>query len=249
MNLEFQVPKKEKLKLYFQKFLGKLFFVIIGNLVLFYFKFIKKYKFENIKEFREFYKEILIKNQPILICPNHITYVDSAILQWFLGSNWFYLFNFSKFPWNIPAKENVRKSLLFTIIAYLTKCILIERRGTKEHKELVFEKLKYLLYKKEPVCIFIQGTRNPVLEADQIHYGAGQLAVEVPDTKILVVYLRGKNQKEKSIFPVKNEEFFLKYKLIEPKTTQKGIRAYKEISLQVFKELKKMEDEYFSKYQ
>lgn len=249
MKQEFRIPKKEKIKLFFQKFLGNLLFIIIGNLVLFYLKFIRKYKYHNIKELRKFYKENLKKNQSILICPNHITYVDSAILQWFLANNLFYLFNFSKFPWNIPAKENVRKSLLFTIIAYLTKCILIERRGTKEHKELVFEKLKYLLYNKEPVCIFIQGTRNPVLEEEQIHYGAGQLAVEVPNTKILVVYLRGKNQKEKSIFPAKDEEFFLKYKLLEPKSNQKGIRAYKEISLQVFKELKEMENEYFSKYQ
>ncbi|MFN3604104.1 MAG: 1-acyl-sn-glycerol-3-phosphate acyltransferase [Leptonema sp. (in: bacteria)] len=238
----------EIIKIYIQKLLGNIFFIIVGNLVLFYFKYIKKYKTRHGKDLRKMYKEIT-KKQPVLICPNHITYIDSAILQWILADNFFYLLNFSKFAWNIPAKENVRKSILFSIIAYLTKCILIERKGSREHKELVFKKLKYLLEKKEPICIFIQGTRSEILEEEQIHYGAGQLISEIPNTKVLVVYLRGKNQKEKSVFPKSKEEFFFNYKILEPKTDKKGVRAQKEITLLIFRELKKMEDEYFSKYQ
>lgn len=244
-----KLPKKEIFKIKLQKFLGNLFFILIGNLVLVYFKFIKKYKYEHLENLRNFYKEIIKSNSPLLICPNHITYVDSAILNWFLANNFFYLIHFSKFPWNIPAKENVRKSILFTIITYLTKCILIERLGSKEHKKLVMQKLRHLLEKKEPICIFIQGTRSNTLEEGFIHYGAGQLITEVPNTKVLVLYLRGKQQKQKSIFPKSNEDFYVNYKLIEPKTNQEGIRGQKEVSLQIFAELKKMENEYFSKYQ
>ncbi len=243
------LPKKEIFKLHLQKLIGNLFFIFIGNLILFYFKFIKKYQYRHIKNLRNFYKEIIKLDQPILICPNHITYIDSVILNWFLANNFFYLRHFSKLPWNIPAKENVRKSLLFTIITYLTKCILIERRGTKQHKDLVMRKLKYLLENKEPVCIFIQGTRSEVLEENQIHYGAGQLITEVPNTKVLVFYIRGKKQKQKSIFPKTKEDFYVNYKLLEPKINSTGIRAQKEVSLQIFNELKKMENEYFSKYQ
>ncbi len=241
----------DKFLLSLQKFLGNLTFIFVGNLVVFYFLYIKKYQLPNRKETRKFFQDLIKKNEPIIICPNHLTMIDSALIQWAFGSNSFYLFHFSKFPWNIPAKENVTKSLLFRIIAYLTKCILIEREGSKEHKELVLKKLTYVLKKNEPVCIFIEGTRSTtgrLLEED-INYGAGQLYLDVPGSRIIVVYLRGQLQKYKSDFPEKNQSFFIRYKLIQPETKYKGLRAQREVSRQILEELKNFEDEYFSSHQ
>lgn len=245
-----QLKLKYKILLQVQKVLGNIAFFILGNLVVFYFKYIKKYKINQIKELRKFYKNIIKKNKPLLICPNHLTMVDSALIQWALGSIWFYLFRFDKFPWNIPAKENVEKSVLFRIITYLTKCILIDRNGSKEHKDLIVQELAYLLTKKEPICIFIEGTRSPTgkLLEEQINYGAGQLAYDIPETEILIIYFRGKNQTQKSDFPKKNEEFFVRYNLIKPQYHSKGFRAHREITLQILQELKNFENEYFSFY-
>jgi 1-acyl-sn-glycerol-3-phosphate acyltransferase len=242
---------KDKLLLKIQKFLGNIAFLFIGNLIVFYFRFVKRYSISNLKNIRKFYKNLIKENIPIMICPNHLTMVDSVIIQWALANNFFYFFHFSKLPWNIPAKENVQKNILFRFIAYFSKCILIDRKGTKEHKEKVLRKLIYLLSKKEPICIFIEGTRsiNGKLLEDQINYGAGQIFLEVPKTKILVIYLRGKHQKIKSDFPQKGEDFFLKYQIIQPLTFQKGLRAQKDITYQILKQLKEFENEYFSFYQ
>ncbi|GIX40541.1 MAG: 1-acyl-sn-glycerol-3-phosphate acyltransferase [Leptospiraceae bacterium] len=234
-----------------QKLLGNIFFPFIGCLIVFYFRYFQKYKIPEIKKIRDYYKSLIKQNKPILICPNHLTMIDSAIIQWALASNIFYLFHFSKFPWNIVAKENAEKNIIFRIITFLNKCILIDRKGTKEHKELILNKLRYVLSKKESVCIFIEGTRSPTgkLLENQINYGAGQLILDVPETNVIVIYLRGKHQKTKSDFPIKNEEFFLRYFTLQPETDKKGLRAQKEITLQILEQLKKFEDEYFSIYQ
>ncbi len=241
------LKNSEKFILFLQKLIGNIVFPIIGNLVTFYFKYIKHYKINNIKEIRNFYKKLLKENKPIIICPNHLTMIDSALIQWALADNFFYFFHFSKFPWNIPAKENVTKNIFYFIITFLTKCILIDRKGSKKHKEKILSKLIYLLNKNEPVCIFIEGTRSPTgrLLENSINYGAGQILLEVPEAKILVIYLRGKNQIQKSNFPQKNEEFFLRFSLLNPESNFKGLRAQKEISLQILEELKKFENEYF----
>ncbi|MCS7204870.1 MAG: 1-acyl-sn-glycerol-3-phosphate acyltransferase [Leptospiraceae bacterium] len=239
---------KAKTELYIQKLIGNIIFPILAILVVFYFRFVRKYKISELAKIRKFYREVHKKKEPILICPNHLTFIDSAIIAWALGGSIFYSLRFRTFPWNIPAKENVERNLLFRIIAYLTKCILFERNGTQEHKELVMNKLKYLLKKNEPVCIFIEGTRSPTgrILKDQIHYGVGQLLYEVPNTKVLVIYLRGEKQKEKSVFPEKDQKFYIQYKLLEPRTQQKGIRAHRELTLQILDELLRMENEYFS---
>ncbi len=244
------VSKKEILYLKLQKFIDNLLFIITGYLVLFILKYIGRYKIPNIEEIRKFYREICNQNEPILICPNHLTLIDSAILLWALANNFYYLFHFSKFAWNIPAKENVENSLFFRIIVYLTKCILIDREGSKEHKEKILQKLIYLLKNKESVMIFPEGTRSPTgkIYQENIQYGAGQLVAEVPNTKVLVIYARAKTQMQKSDYPPKGDEIFIRYKLIQPEIKGKGLRLYRNITVQIMNELFQFENEFFSSY-
>jgi hypothetical protein len=62
---------------------------------------------------------------------------------------------------------------------------------------------------------------------------------------MLCVYIRGDKQQVASKMPEKKDRFTIKLKLIEPKTTQKGRRAMRDVSNQIIDTLVGMESDYF----
>jgi len=235
-----------------QRFLGWLFFPLLSSLLIVVMKYYARYHIYNIEEVREKYREIcsLRKNSPLLICPNHLTMIDSVIIEWALGGPLWYWLNFKHFAWNIPAVENFKTNLISRIITYLGKCIPIDRRGSKEHIELVMSKVKFLLSEGDAFLIFPEGTRSRTgrFELENITYGIGKIIQELENVHILCIYLRGDNQITYSNFPQKKEKFRIDMELIVPKTQYTGIRGQKDLALQVGKVLKKLEDEYMSNF-
>lgn len=53
---------KDKLLLRIQKFLGNIAFLFIGDLIVFYFRFVKKYSISNLENIRKFYKNLIKEN-------------------------------------------------------------------------------------------------------------------------------------------------------------------------------------------
>src|SRR5262249_36587092 len=43
---------------------------------------------------------------PLLVCANHLTMVDSAIIAWALGSPAWFLVHYAALPWNVPERCN-----------------------------------------------------------------------------------------------------------------------------------------------
>ncbi len=246
------MSKTNKKSLYFdllwQRFLDWLFFPLLSSLLILVLKYYAKYQIYNIEEVRKKYKEIcsLRQNNPLLICPNHLTMIDSIIIEWALGEPLWYWFNFKQFSWNIPAVENFKKNLISRLITYLGKCIPIDRRGSKEHIELVMSKVKFLLEKGDVFLIFPEGTRSRTgkFELESMTYGIGKIIQELENVHVLCIYLRGDNQFTYSNFPQKKEKFRIDMELIIPRTQYTGIRGQKDLALQVGKVLKKLEDKY-----
>ncbi len=197
---------------------------------------------------KEFISITQDNDHPILICPNHLTYVDSILLFFIFGSFWNYLFHFKTHAWNFPTLKNMRKNWFYRTICYVGKCQAIERQGSPAQSKKMMQTANYLLSCGDTILIFPEGTRSRTGKVDtqNFMYGVGNLLLEVPQTKTLCVYLRASSQKICSNYPAKGDSFYCRIRLIEPKTQHKGLRASKDISTQIVHTLAQMEEEYFS---
>lgn len=211
----------------------------------FYFRF----RVKNLKSLRRQFKAI-VKNTPgaLLICPNHLTYIDSLIIQFSLASPWTYALKPSRYAWNLPKKANVESSRFFRLMCYLGKCILLPSREEHHEVKVAMQKMQYLLKKKQYILLFPEGTRSKTgrVDHENFGYGAGELLQTVPGTPVLCVYMRGDHQTSNSKFPIRGENFSLSLKLIQPLTTEKSLRGNRDLSRQIIKTLVEMEQDYFA---
>ncbi len=238
-----------KIKIHLQRFLGNLAFLGIGIIVVVILK--KIYKFEIIehKKHKEFFRNLLKDRKPILICSNHLTMIDSVILQYAFGDYFTYLFHYWMFSWNVPAKEVFAKNWFLKTFLFLAKCIPIDRYGSSEHHQNIMEQTKYILLLKEPFIIFPEGARSRkgTFDLENLTYGIGKILYDLPEVEVLCVYLRGNKQKTFTNFPEKESKFYLDYQLIHPKTnTTRKLQAEKELALQVGGIIKQLEEKYFN---
>ncbi|GIX40466.1 MAG: 1-acyl-sn-glycerol-3-phosphate acyltransferase [Leptospiraceae bacterium] len=237
-----------KVKVLFQRILGNLSFIIIGIIVILLLKFYFRFKILDHQKHKAFYRNIIKKNKPILICSNHLTMIDSVILQYAFGSYFFYLFHFNAFPWNVPAQEVFAKNVFAKMFLFLVKCIPIDRKGSLEYHEKMLNQIKYILMLKEPFIIFPEGgrSRKGIFDLENITYGVGRIVYDLKDIEVLCVYLRGNKQKSFTNLPEKDSEFYISYKIITPITTEKKrLAAERDLALQIGHTIKQLEEEYF----
>ncbi len=90
---------------------------------------------------------LLFKNHrgPWIICPNHLTNIDSVILAYAIAPMHAYMLNFRLLPWNLPERANFQRNLFSKFMCYIAKCIPVSRGGDREEMKLVLEKCIYLL--------------------------------------------------------------------------------------------------------
>jgi hypothetical protein len=243
--------KLEYLKLKIQIVFGWLVVIPLGTIIVFWLRFIQGYRIKNLSEMRKTYRKMTKGKQKILICPNHLTMIDSLVLVWACGSMSWYMFNYRKLTWNVPAVENFKTTWMWSVVTYLSKCIPVDRQGSKEHHDLVLKKTIYFLDKGEVFTLFPEGgrSRKGRIDAENVRYGVGKIASEISNLKVLCIYMRGDHQLDYSEAPVKGETFELSFKELIPKTEYTGLRAHRDISQQIINTLKEMEDEYFQKHQ
>jgi len=132
-----------------------------GGVLVLLLKYLRGYKVEDLAEIRRQFKAIWKdNNSPLIICANHLTFIDSAIIIWALGSNFWYALNYKAFTWNLPAGDFFKKKLRYHLTLYLTKCVFLHRDGTAAHKNAVLNLCRYLLMKGNVVLVFPEGQRS-----------------------------------------------------------------------------------------
>ncbi len=235
---------KRSLKL--QKILGWIAFPALSAIIILILRQIQNYRVLNLRQLRKDFKQIASNGKPVIICPNHLTMVDSVIIQYALAPMWKYFFQFRLFAWNIPAKENFSSSVFLRIITYLSKCIPIDRQGSEMHIQGVLEKVDSILKSNETFMIFPEGKRSRTgrIETEEVTYGVGKILQNNPNALVLCVYCRGREQTTYSTIPVRKEKFYIKIKAISPKTNSNGLRGQRDLSVQIIQELKSMEEDY-----
>lgn len=233
-----------RLSLLFQRLLGWLFFVLVGPGSLFTMGLLRRNRIEGVAEVRRRYREALATGRPTLIAANHLTMVDSAYLQWALCPLWQYYVSYRRFPWNVAAVEHLKSRPPLLVICYLGKVLPIDRDGTDAHRKQVLDKLRWLLERGEVAMIFPEGTRSRTgrIDVESTTYGVGQLLKDIDNPQVICAYIRGKKQERMSSVPHFGDTVHIELEVIEPKTTQTGLRAVRDLSRQVIVKLKEMED-------
>ncbi len=240
-------------KMRFQANLCRVLLLPVGGLLVGMMKYVRGYRIENMAAIRRQFKEIWREKQsggwPLVICANHLTFIDSAIIIWALASNFWYLFNYKAFTWNVPAGDFFKKKLHYHAVLYLTKCIFLDRQGSPAHKNAVLNLCRYLLAKGNIVLIFPEGqrSRDGRFRTDRLRFGTGKILSSLENARVLCMYLRSPMQKGFSNYPPKGSHFSLNMKLIEPSIEgdskkKASIAAVKEIG----EVIEQLESEFFA---
>jgi 1-acyl-sn-glycerol-3-phosphate acyltransferase len=216
-------------------------------LLAFSLRFGGRWRIEGASALREAYRELRSENAPLLICPNHLTMIDSALVASALGSPAFFLRHFAALPWNLPEQSNFAASPFSAVIAYLLKCLPLHRGGSRRELGGVLDRAAWLLQSGETVLVFPEGrrSRSGRVERDAVTWGPGRLLGAVANCRVLCIYMRGDRQTAMSALPARGQTFRVDFACIEPKTELKGLRRSLDLTQQILATLAGLEARYF----
>jgi 1-acyl-sn-glycerol-3-phosphate acyltransferase len=233
----------------FQREVGRLSSIVWVLTIAFILRVLMRYRVRDVAQVRTRYRALVKEREgPLLICPNHLTMMDSAVIAWALGGSWWYLFHYSRIPWNLPEYYNFASQWPARIGAWLTKCIPVVRGGRREDVSRVMKRVQHLLSTGETALIFPEArrSRSGRVEADAVAHAVGRILTSVPDCQPLCVYLRGDRQQTWSTVPARGDSFYIDFELVDPHSDHRGMRRSRDFSQQIVDRLVGMEEEYFA---
>nr|MCS5638559.1 1-acyl-sn-glycerol-3-phosphate acyltransferase [Myxococcota bacterium] len=198
---------------------------------------------------RRVYREIRASSdEPLLICANHLTLVDSFFIAQALSPNWRFLLDFDSVPWNTPEEVNFANTPLHRVLVYIAKCIPIRRGGQREDVKEVLDRAGHLLSRGEVAVLFPEGGRSRTgrVDPDGGAWGIGRVVAACGGCRVLCVYMRGDAQGSWSAYPARGDVLRVSLALIEPKSDARGVRRTRDLSQQIIGQLAQLESEYFS---
>ncbi len=240
---------KERFALKIQYMAGWVTLPFWSTLLIALMRFVGRYRIQHLREIRRYYKNLKRTVEgPILLCSNHLTKIDSLILNWSLASTWSYMKSFKIFSWNLPERANFYQNYILRTLCYVGSCVPIDRGGSREAVKKSLDKVTYLLRKGHTVTVFPEGGRSRTgrIQEDKFTYGVGRLVNKVSNCHVLCVYLRGHNQKNYSDIPHKGARFYMNMELFKPESAYSGLRATRDVANQIAGRLVRMEQAYFA---
>lgn len=186
---------------------------------------------------------------PLLVCANHLTLVDSAVVAWAMGSPWWFLAHYGALPWNVPERRNFAASWTSSVLVYLMKCVPVTRGGDRGEVAAVLARLVHLLGRGEVVLVFPEGgrSRSGRVEVESAAWGVGRIIGALPGCRVLCVYVRGEEQTAYGDLPARGERFHVRHALITPTSEARGLRRSHELARQVVTTLMTLEAAHFGK--
>jgi hypothetical protein len=191
------VRLRTRLGLAVQRAVGRLLSIFWIPATAFAMHVVMRYRIPNASKLRRRFRRLVKESdEPILICANHLTMVDSAVVAWALGGSWWYLFNYRWMPWNLPEYRNYAGKWFNRVGVWILKCIPIRRGGRREEVSATLKRIQYLLSRGETAIIFAEGGRSRTgrVQVESIAHGMGRIVNSVRKCRALCVYLRGERQ-------------------------------------------------------
>lgn len=210
---------------------------------------IMRYRVQNVAQLRRRFRALARETDaPVLICPNHLTMADSAIVTWALGGPWWLLLNYRWVPWNVPEHSNFAGVWFDRVAAWMVKCIPVVRGGPREHLSNVLRKIEHVVYRGDTAIIFPEGTRSRTgrIQLETIAHGTGRIVNAVPDCEVLCVYLRGDRQDTWSTIPARGDSFYVDFEKFRPDSQHSGMRRSQDFARQIGDRLIGLEEKYFA---
>ncbi len=244
-----KLPLRTRAALTLQREVGRLSAVVWITSIVFAMRYLMRYRVKDAVELRRRFRAMMRENdQPVLICANHLTMADSAVVAWALGGSWWYLFNYSRMPWNLPEYTNYASLWPSRFGAWITKCIPIRRGGNRKDVSGVIQRIQHLLARGETALIFPEAGRSRTgrVEFDSIAHGVGRIMNSVRDCQALCVYMRGDRQTTWSTVPARGDSFYVDFELFRPESEHSGLRRSKDLAEQIVARLSVMEQQYFA---
>jgi 1-acyl-sn-glycerol-3-phosphate acyltransferase len=233
--------------LYLQTVLGRLCFFMMGPLVVMALK-VMRYRVKDLQSVRKVAEDLFEEHQgPWLICPNHLTMIDSIIVAYALVPFYRYMIRYRVLPWNLPESENFQRNIVLSVFCYLMKCIPISRGGDRETMKKTLDKCMYLLRQGENLLVFSEGGRSRTgrIDTENFSYGVGRFVHTIQDCRVMCIYLRGDGQETYSNIPRFAERFTMKIEAIKPFSDKKGLKGQRDCAKQIVEQLARMEEDYF----
>jgi hypothetical protein len=243
------MDKKSKIFLHLQNILGRITILIIAPLY-FFITLIFFYRVRDLKKIRRRCAAEFAKHKGgWIICSNHLTMIDSFILDYSLFSLGQYIISYRKLPWNLPEGRNFQSNIFLRVLCYLSKCIPIHRGGSREKMKKNLDKCIYLLRRGDNIMIFPEGRRSRTgrVNKEDFSYGVGRFVKNVENCKVMCMYLRGDKQDSYSIIPAWGEKFFVQMEVFTPKPVEgSDLKVQREYATQIIDRLAQMEGNYFA---
>ncbi|MDX1393248.1 MAG: 1-acyl-sn-glycerol-3-phosphate acyltransferase [Gemmatimonadota bacterium] len=249
-EIDLDLPFRDRFALSFQNVVGRILAVIWLPAAGFAMRVVMRYRVPNVSEIRRRYRRMVKEaDSPILICANHLTMVDSAVVAWALGGSWWYLFNYRRLPWNLPEQTNYGFNWFNRVGVWILKCIPIRRGGRREDVSSALKRVQYLLTRGDTAIIFAEGgrSRSGRIELDSVAHGMGRIMNSVKHCKALCVYLRGDRQLAYSAVPARGDSFYVDFELFQPESPHRGMRRSRDFANQIAERLVEMEERYFAR--
>ncbi|TFG89639.1 MAG: 1-acyl-sn-glycerol-3-phosphate acyltransferase [Syntrophobacterales bacterium] len=236
-----------RLLLYVQYSVGRVAIVFMA-LIVYIFIRVLRYRVRDIKKVRERVRDAFEAHDgPWIICPNHLTMIDSVVIEYAMVPLYRYITNYRMLPWNLPEAANFSANPIMAFLCYLAKCIPISRGGDMDKMRETLAKCNYLLKKKESILIFPEGgrSRTGFVSDETFSYGVGRFIMANRECKILCIYMRGDGQESYSGIPRLGERFTVEVETFDPQTEYKGLKGQREYARQIVEKLAVMEKRYF----
>src|SRR5262245_37982924 len=187
------------------------------------------------------------RDGPLLVCANHLTLIDSALIAWALGSPGWFLAHYRALPWNVPERRNFTGSFASRLLVYLMKCVPVTRGGDRAEVAGVLTRLGYLLERGAVVLVFPEGgrSRSGMVDVASATYGVGRVIGSLPRCRVLCVYLRGEHQNGFGDLPPRGERFRVRLAALQPTSEFTGLRRTRDLAQQVVRTLARLEQTHF----
>jgi hypothetical protein len=204
--------------------------------------------FADIRELRRSYRDFRrTSDAPLLVCGNHLTMIDSALIAYALGSPLWYMLHFASLPWNVPDRNVFAGGPWQRALTYVFKCLPIERGGSRARVADALARFTHLLRRGEVGLIFPEGgrSRSGRVEVENAAYGVGRIVKSAPGCRVMCVYLRGDAQSQYSGLPARGDTVRARIAWLEPKSDRRGLRGSLDVARQILIRLAELEREHF----
>jgi 1-acyl-sn-glycerol-3-phosphate acyltransferase len=204
---------------------------------------IKGYRFIDARKTRADYLRTWHKGGgPIIICANHLTWIDPFLLSWIIAPPWHCFFTPSLSPWGYVGTKYMKK-LLFKPVFALTRAIPVAVGKEENLANWKFVSSAYHLTNGHTILLFPEGRRSKTgfVESDRLSTGVGYLLKAVPKSRVFCIYQRGLSIDGPVNFPASGERFIFAHEEVKFSQGDIASQSAREISQVVINRLVAME--------